>query len=81
MYKETLQAIAGIEIFPVLSLLLFVSVFGTVLYWTSRLDRARLFQFSQMPLDQLDARASAPADAPATAARHADETTVKGVAL
>ena len=52
MYKETLQAIAGIEIFPVLSLLLFVTVFGTVLFWTSRLDRARLVAFARMPLDE-----------------------------
>lgn len=51
MYKEILQAIAGIEIFPVISLLLFVTVFGTVLYWTSRIDTARLTEFAQMPLD------------------------------
>jgi cytochrome c oxidase cbb3-type subunit 4 len=51
MYKETLQAIAGIEWFPVFSLLLFVTVFSTVLVWTSRIDRTRLSQFSQLPLD------------------------------
>lgn len=51
MYKEILQAIAGVEIFPVISLLLFVTVFGTVLYWTFRVDRTRLSEFSQMPLD------------------------------
>lgn len=52
MYKETLQAIAGIELFPVFSLLLFVVVFSTVLFWTSRLDRTRLSKFAQMPLDE-----------------------------
>ncbi len=73
MYKETLQAIAGIEIFPVLSLLLFVAMFGTVLFWTSRLDTARLKEFSHMPLNE-----DAPApDAQASAA----DTTGKGVAL
>jgi cytochrome c oxidase cbb3-type subunit 4 len=51
MYKEILQAIAGVEIFPVISLLLFVTVFGTVLFWTFRVDRTRLSEFSQMPLD------------------------------
>ena len=30
---------------------LFVTVFGTVLYWTFRVDRTRLSEFSQMPLD------------------------------
>jgi hypothetical protein len=73
MYKETLQAIAGIEIYPVISLLLFVAVFGTVLFWTTRLDRARLAKFAQMPLDEtVPPEATEPADA---------HTTVKGVAL
>jgi cytochrome c oxidase cbb3-type subunit 4 len=71
MYKETLQAIAGIEIFPVLSLLLFVVVFGTVLFWTSRLDRARLSEFAQLPLDE-----AAPAQQVSDAGAG---TTVKGV--
>jgi hypothetical protein len=52
MHKETLQAIANIELFPVFSLLLFVVVFSTVLFWTSRLDRTRLSKFAQMPLDE-----------------------------
>lgn len=73
MYKEVLQAIAGVEIFPVVSLLLFVGVFGTVLYWTSRLDRARLVKFSQLPLDET---------APSQDANEAGANpTVKGVAL
>lgn len=71
MYKETLQAIAGIEIFPVLSLLLFVAVFGTVLFWTSRLDRTRLAEFSQMPLDDT---------APAARPIEPEAPHVKGVA-
>ena len=41
MYMDILRAIAGIEIFPVVSLLLFVTVFTVVLVWTLRLDRAR----------------------------------------
>jgi len=73
MYKETLQAIAGVELFPVISLLLFVTVFGTVLFWTSRLDRSRLVKFSQLPLDE----AVPSKDADATSAN----TAVKGVAL
>lgn len=73
MYKEALQAIAGVEIYPVLSLLLFVSIFGTVLFWTTRLDRTRLLKFSQLPLDE---------SVPAKDAHEAvANTTVKGVAL
>jgi hypothetical protein len=51
MYKETLRAIAGIEIFPVISLLLFVTVFTVVLVWTIRLDRSRVDAAASLPLD------------------------------
>ena len=51
MHIETLRAIAGIEIFPVISLLLFVTVFTVVLVWTFRLDRARVTAASHLPLD------------------------------
>jgi hypothetical protein len=51
MTAEVLRAIHGIEIFPVISLVLFVVVFGVALIWTSRLDRRRLDRFSRLPLD------------------------------
>jgi hypothetical protein len=51
MYKDILQSIAGIEIFPVVSLCLFVAVFAVVLVWTSRLDRAWLVRNAGLPLD------------------------------
>ena len=41
MYKEILRSIAGIEIFPVVSLLLFVTVFTVVLVWTCSASTAR----------------------------------------
>jgi hypothetical protein len=51
MYREILESINGVGIFPVLSLLIFVAVFSAVLFSTSRISRARLEQFAQMPLD------------------------------
>ena len=51
MHIETLRAIAGIEIFPVVSLLLFVTVFTVVLVWTLRLDHARVAAAAHLPLD------------------------------
>ena len=51
MHIETLRAIAGIEIFPVISLLLFVIVFTVVLVWTARLDRGRVDAAAHLPLD------------------------------
>jgi len=52
MYREILESISGVGIFPVLSLLIFVGVFSMVLFASSRLTAARLAEFSRMPLDQ-----------------------------
>lgn len=54
MYREILQSISGVGIFPVLSLLIFVGVFTMVLFATSRLTRSRLAEFARMPLDKGD---------------------------
>ena len=51
MYKEVLRTIAGIEVFPILSLLIFVTVFVVMLAWVLRLDRSRLSQYASLPLD------------------------------
>ena len=51
MYMDILRSIAGIEIFPVISLCLFVFVFAVVLVWTSRLDGAWLAQSASLPLE------------------------------
>lgn len=52
MYTEILRAIDGIAVFPVVSLILFVVVFGVVLVRTASLDRARLDEFAQLPLER-----------------------------
>ena len=54
MYSDILRRIAGIEIFPVISLLLFVSVFTVVLVWTVRLDATRIGSLERLPLDDAD---------------------------
>jgi len=68
MHIETLRAIAGIEIFPVVSLLLFVTVFTVVLVWTLRLDRTRVAAAAHLPLDGTAPSAGA-ADTTGSAAR------------
>jgi hypothetical protein len=52
MYTEVLRAIDGIAVFPVVSLILFVAVFSVALIRTARLDRARLDEFAQLPLEK-----------------------------
>jgi cytochrome c oxidase cbb3-type subunit 4 len=51
MHKEILRSIVGIEIFPIISLCLFVAVFTIVLIWTVRLDRGWLSRQAGLPLD------------------------------
>jgi hypothetical protein len=51
MYTDILRRIVGIEVFPVISLLLFVTVFTVALIWTLRLDGERIGRLSRLPLD------------------------------
>ena len=60
MYKEILRSMVGIEVFPLLSLCLFVLVFAVVLVRTSRLDAARLARLAQLPLDGQPHESSSP---------------------
>ena len=63
MYKEVLRTIVGIEVFPVLSLIIFLAVFLVMLVWVLRLDRVRLATYASLPLDGHDtaARPASPA--------------------
>jgi hypothetical protein len=58
MYKEILRSIAGIEVFPMISLCLFVAIFAVMLIRTSRIDAARLDQLARLPLDGDEAESS-----------------------
>ena len=58
MYKDVLRTIVGIEVFPVLSLLIFMTVFAVMLVWVMRLDRRTLSTYANLPLQ--DAHAPAP---------------------
>jgi cytochrome c oxidase cbb3-type subunit IV len=51
MYKETLRAIDGIGLFPVVSLLLFVTVFTVALVRVLRMDRGYAARLASLPLD------------------------------
>lgn len=55
MYQDILRTMAGVEVFPLLSLVLFVTVFAVVVVWAGRLDGPRLSRYSRLPLD--DSRA------------------------
>ena len=52
MYKEILLSITGIEVFPVISLILFVIVFTAVIISVARMDRQRADSLAAIPLDE-----------------------------
>ena len=54
MYSDILRRIAGIEVFPVFSLIVFVAVFTVVLVMTVRMDAQRVARLSQLPLDETE---------------------------
>ncbi len=54
MYKDVLQAMAGVEIFPIISLLLFVAAFLGVVVYVVRMDRTEVRRCSRLPLDSED---------------------------
>jgi hypothetical protein len=58
MYQDILRNIAGIEVFPVLSLLLFVVLFAIVIIRTMRMDRRRVARLAGLPLEEEGASAS-----------------------
>ncbi len=55
MYQETLRSIAGIGLFPVVSLLLFVMVFVIAVVHAARMAQADAAHLASLPLDGGDA--------------------------
>ncbi|MEZ5358134.1 MAG: cbb3-type cytochrome c oxidase subunit 3 [Candidatus Zixiibacteriota bacterium] len=51
MYKEILQSIEGIEIFPIISLFLFLSAFALVIIMVARMDKKSVAEYSRLPLE------------------------------
>jgi len=56
MTNEVLRAIGGVAIFPVVSLVLFVIVFSVMLVMAARMDRRRLDELAQLPLEDHTSR-------------------------
>jgi len=50
--KHNLSEIIGIEIYPIISLLIFVLFFTIVIWRTLRISKAEVNDFSNIPLDE-----------------------------
>jgi hypothetical protein len=73
MHKEVMRAIAGIDVFPVISLVLFVVVFTVAVIRALRLDRRLVEQLSLLPLDGEHTAPDTPTQHPALRTRHFSE--------
>ena len=51
MIEISLKYIQGIEIYPIISLFIFVSFFIVLAIWVSRADKKHLLDMSNLPLD------------------------------
>jgi hypothetical protein len=53
MYTEILRSIAGIHIFPVISLVLFIAFFTGMLVRVMRLERSQVDRYARLPLEDM----------------------------
>ena len=51
---KTLEGIADIQLFPIIGLILFFTMFVVLLYFVSRMTKNQIDEFGQMPLDNHD---------------------------
>ena len=51
MIRNLLQSIEGVEIYPLISLLVFVIFFVVILVWMLRIDKNYIKEMEQLPLD------------------------------
>jgi cytochrome c oxidase cbb3-type subunit 4 len=51
MYKEVLQSIEGVGIFPIISMIVFAAFFTVVIIWYFKADKKYLNKMKNLPLD------------------------------
>jgi cytochrome c oxidase cbb3-type subunit 4 len=54
LYKELLQSIEGIEIFPLISLFIFIALFAGIVIWIVKLDKKYIKDMKTLPLENAE---------------------------
>lgn len=52
MYKEVLRSIENIEIYPIISLLIFVVFFVGMFFWVLKVPKSYVEHMENMPMDE-----------------------------
>lgn len=51
MFKNIFNAMSGIEVYGIISMILFFLIFLGVIYWSIKVDKKYLNKMKQLPLD------------------------------
>lgn len=51
MIKNVLNGINGIDLYPVISLLIFVPFFAGLIWWVIKVDKKHIQKLERLPLD------------------------------
>lgn len=51
MFQYLFDSISGVEVFPIISLFLFIIVFLGIVYWAVRADKKYIKKMEELPLD------------------------------
>lgn len=54
MIKDVLQSIAGIDIYPIVSLVIFFVAFAGITIWALMQDKSKIREMSHLPLERAD---------------------------
>lgn len=52
MFKEILNSISGIEIWPIIGLFFFMGLFVAIVVWVFRLDKRFIKKMEEIPLEK-----------------------------
>ncbi|MCK5086140.1 MAG: cbb3-type cytochrome c oxidase subunit 3 [Melioribacteraceae bacterium] len=52
MISNYLSSIEGVSIFPIISLIIFFSIFMTVLIWVIKKDKTYMIEMANLPLEE-----------------------------
>ena len=51
MYKEILQSIEGVSVYPIISLIVFVLFFALILIWLLKVDKNYIKKMENLPFE------------------------------
>jgi Ca2+/Na+ antiporter len=51
MYKEILQSIEGVSVYPIISLIVFVLFFAVILVWMLKVDKKYIKKMENLPFE------------------------------